>query len=112
MGDDYVVGSHTIEDPTFDATAIATNLRVQVRCPIHQRRPRRPTGIRIRVDRHHRRVPSQAEGSLERWTRSVKPAAPGIRQRRCLTTAGGLSGPLVSGLLTGVLGVFGTGDGR
>lgn len=45
MGDDYVVGMcHTIEDPTFDATAIATNPRAQVR-PIH-RPPRKP------ADRH------------------------------------------------------------
>ena len=41
MGDDYVQGMcHDIEDPTFDATAVATNPRAQVR-PIH-RPPRRP----------------------------------------------------------------------
>lgn len=45
MGDEYVFGMcHTIEDPTFDATAIATNPRAQVR-PIH-RPPRSP------ADRH------------------------------------------------------------
>jgi hypothetical protein len=45
MGDDYVFGMcHTIEDPTFDATAVATNPRAQVR-PIH-RPPRVP------ADRH------------------------------------------------------------
>ncbi|WP_156687480.1 hypothetical protein [Mycobacterium sp. Marseille-P9652] len=45
MGDKYVFGMcHTIEDPTFDATAVATNPRAQVR-PIH-RPPRRP------ADRH------------------------------------------------------------
>lgn len=45
MGDDYVVGMcHTIEDPTFDATAIATNPRAQVR-PIH-RPPRAPSDRR------------------------------------------------------------------
>lgn len=45
MGPDYVFGMcHTIEDPTFDATAVATNARAQVR-PIH-RPPRRP------ADRH------------------------------------------------------------
>jgi hypothetical protein len=45
MGDDYVRAMcHTIEDPTFDATAIATNRRAQVR-PIH-RPPRQP------ADRH------------------------------------------------------------
>ncbi|MFV0493514.1 hypothetical protein [Mycobacterium sp.] len=41
MGDDYVRGMcHDIEDPTFDATALATNRRAQVR-PIH-RPPRTP----------------------------------------------------------------------
>jgi hypothetical protein len=45
MGEQYVFGMcHTIEDPTFDATAVATNARAQVR-PIH-RPPRVPT------DRH------------------------------------------------------------
>lgn len=41
MGEDFVVAMcHTIEDPTFDATALATNPRAQVR-PIH-RPPRHP----------------------------------------------------------------------
>ncbi len=41
MGDEYVIGMcHDIEDPTFDATAIATNPHAQVR-PIH-RPPRAP----------------------------------------------------------------------
>ncbi len=45
MGDDFVVAMcHDIEDPTFDATAIATNVRAQVR-PVH-RPPRAP------ADRH------------------------------------------------------------
>lgn len=45
MGEDYVFGMcHTIEDPTFDATAVATNPRAQMR-PIH-RPPRQP------ADRH------------------------------------------------------------
>jgi hypothetical protein len=45
MGDDYVKGMcHDIEDPTFDATALATNRKAQVR-PIH-RPPRTPS------DRH------------------------------------------------------------
>ena len=45
MGEDYVVSMcHDIEDPTFDATAVATNPRAQVR-PIH-RPPRLP------ADRH------------------------------------------------------------
>ncbi len=45
MGEEYVVSMcHDIEDPTFDATAIATNPRARVR-PIH-RPPRTP------ADRH------------------------------------------------------------
>lgn len=45
MGEDYVFSMcHHIEDPTFDATAVATNPRAQIR-PIH-RPPRAPT------DRH------------------------------------------------------------
>ncbi|KUI15691.1 hypothetical protein AU191_10810 [Mycolicibacterium acapulense] len=45
MGEDYVRGMcHDIEDPTFDATAAATNRRAQIR-PIH-RPPRTP------ADRH------------------------------------------------------------
>ncbi|WP_372451886.1 hypothetical protein [Nocardia albiluteola] len=41
MGEDFVVAMcHTIEDPTFDATALATNVHAQVR-PIH-RPPRHP----------------------------------------------------------------------
>jgi hypothetical protein len=43
MGPEFVHGMcHTIEDPTFDATAVATNPRAQVR-PIH-RPPRVPAG--------------------------------------------------------------------
>ena len=45
MGPDYVTGMcHDIEDPTFDATAVATNSRAQVR-PIH-RPPRQPADRR------------------------------------------------------------------
>ncbi|HXQ23782.1 MAG TPA: hypothetical protein VN812_19035 [Candidatus Acidoferrales bacterium] len=41
MGEEFVVGMcHHIEDPTFDATAVATNPRARVR-PIH-RPPRQP----------------------------------------------------------------------
>jgi hypothetical protein len=43
MGEDFVRGMcHTIEDPTFDATALATHPHVQIR-PIH-RPPRVPAG--------------------------------------------------------------------
>jgi len=59
MGEDYVRGMcHDIEDPTFDATAIATNPHAQVR-PIH-RPPRTP------ADRH----PHCA------WTVTIDPAFP------------------------------------
>jgi hypothetical protein len=45
MGEDYVLSMcHHIEDPTFDATAVATNARARIR-PIH-RPPRTP------ADRH------------------------------------------------------------
>lgn len=45
LGDEYVTSMcHHIEDPTFDATAIATNRRARIR-PLH-RPPRRP------ADRH------------------------------------------------------------
>jgi hypothetical protein len=45
MGEEYVVGMcHDIEDPTFDATAIATHPRAQVR-PVH-RPPRVPADRR------------------------------------------------------------------
>jgi hypothetical protein len=45
MGDEFVLGMcHTIEDPTFDATAAATNPRARIR-PIH-RPPRVPVDRR------------------------------------------------------------------
>ena len=57
MGPDYVRSMcHDIEDPTFDATAVASNPRAQVR-PIH-RPPRllaRPAPA-LRLDGDHRRV--------------------------------------------------------
>jgi len=62
MGPDYVRGMcHDIEDPTFDATAVATNPRARVR-PIH-RPPRLP------ADRH----PHCA------WTVVIDPAHPEAR---------------------------------
>ena len=57
LGDEFVTSMcHDIEDPTFDATAIATNPRAQIR-PIHRppRRPARPTSA-LRLDRFHRPV--------------------------------------------------------
>lgn len=59
MGDDWVHGMcHTIEDPTFDATAVATNPRAAVR-PIH-RPPRVPAD---RMPHCH-------------WTITIDPANP------------------------------------
>ena len=57
MGEDYVKGMcHDIEDPTFDATALATNRKAQVR-PIH-RPPQDAVGPApaLPVDGDHRRV--------------------------------------------------------
>ncbi|MXP20415.1 hypothetical protein GIY30_03470 [Gordonia sp. HNM0687] len=68
MGDDYVTTMcHDIEDPTFDATAIATNRRARIR-PIH-RPPRRPEGrtphcewtVTIEDDRDELPLPSDAQ---------------------------------------------------
>ncbi|SGE32276.1 Uncharacterised protein [Mycobacterium tuberculosis] len=59
MGDDYVVGMcHTIEDPTFDATAIATNPRAGAPHPPAAPQAGRPASA-LCVDRHHRRVLSR-----------------------------------------------------
>jgi len=68
MGEEYVEAMcHTIEDPTFDATATATNPRAQVR-PVH-RPPRVPADraphcewtVTIVPDAKPREVPWQAE---------------------------------------------------
>lgn len=67
LGDDYVTTMcHHIEDPTFDATAIATNRRARIR-PVH-RPPRRPADRRphcawtvtIEPDRPELPLPSDA----------------------------------------------------
>ena len=58
MGEAYVAGMcHTIEDPTFDATAVATNPKAQVR-PIH-----RPPGV-------------PAAGPVCAWTVTIDHAFP------------------------------------
>jgi hypothetical protein len=69
MGEDYVVSMcHDIEDPTFDATAVATNPRAQIR-PIH-RPPRTPADRHphcawtVTIDESHPPV-SQSDGSRE-----------------------------------------------
>lgn len=83
LGDEYVRGMcHTIEDPTFDATAIATNRRAQMR-PIH-RPPRLPN------DRH----PHCA------WTVSIEdehpevPDPPGLTEMRQTRVAKLVLGPI------------------
>ncbi|MEE4021466.1 hypothetical protein V1Y59_00140 [Gordonia sp. PKS22-38] len=72
MGDDYVTTMcHDIEDPTFDATAIATNRRARIR-PIH-RPPRRPEGrtphcewtVTIEDDRDELPLPADAQEMFE-----------------------------------------------
>ncbi|MBD0861031.1 hypothetical protein IA539_07360 [Gordonia sp. zg691] len=68
LGDDYVTTMcHDIEDPTFDATAIATNRRARIR-PVH-RPPRRPADrkphcewtVTIEPDRDELPLPPDAE---------------------------------------------------
>ncbi|MGV9669075.1 hypothetical protein ACWDPV_00580 [Gordonia sp. NPDC003504] len=68
LGDEYVTAMcHDIEDPTFDATAIATNRRARIR-PIH-RPPRRPIDrnphcawtVTIEPDREELPLPVDAE---------------------------------------------------
>lgn len=61
MGEEYVFGMcHTIEDPTFDATAVATNVHAQCR-PVH-RPPRVPS----------ERVPHCC------WTVRIDPSYPAV----------------------------------
>ncbi|MFI9402795.1 hypothetical protein [Nocardia sp. NPDC052316] len=69
MGDDFVVGMcHDIEDPTFDATALATNPHARVR-PIH-RPPRRPADRKpmcawtVTIDAAHAPPPVPANADL------------------------------------------------
>ena len=58
MGEDYVVGMcHDIEDPTFDATAIASQPEgASAARSIARRRGCRPTGTRTALDGDHRRL--------------------------------------------------------
>ena len=90
---------HDIEDPTFDATAIATNPRAQVR-PIH-RPPRHPAdrAAALRLDGHHRRDPPEvlpipALAVLERSRAAPTRARPDRRRPR--TGSRDYSGDLVS----------------
>lgn len=63
MGEEFVVGMcHHIEDPTFDATAVATNPRAQVR-PIH--RPPRVPADRAPHCHWRARIEPEAEPVVE-----------------------------------------------
>ncbi|MFW0795485.1 hypothetical protein AAFP30_16870 [Gordonia sp. CPCC 205515] len=79
MGDEYVTTMcHDIEDPTFDATAIATNRRARIR-PIH-RPPRLPADrhphcawtVTIEPDREELPLPPDAEEMFTRRAASVE----------------------------------------
>ena len=94
MGDDYVQAMcHDIEDPTFDATATATNPRAQVR-PIH-RPPRVPADraphcawtVDIVPEADPLPFPPQAE-ALGRSAAALLAAAPKPTPRSRPTTAG------------------------
>jgi hypothetical protein len=76
MGDEYVFGMcHTIEDPTFDATAVATNPRAQMR-PLH-RPPRVPADRHphcawtVIIDESHPEAPSIPALDIVRQTRAA-----------------------------------------
>ncbi|RDI47041.1 hypothetical protein [Nocardia mexicana] len=104
MGEDFVVAMcHTIEDPTFDATALATNPLAQVR-PIH-RPPRVPADRNpvcawtVTIDASHEpppipanteRIAASAAARLE--LASIDPADPGQSD---------YAGPLLSDLRFG-----------
>lgn len=104
MGEDYVVAMcHDIEDPTFDATAIATNRRAQVR-PLH-RPPRTPADRHphcawtVIIDDEYPELPIPAEATAMGMTRAAKlelgdpdPTEPGL---------GDYSGPLLDDLRFG-----------
>lgn len=102
MGEEFVVAMcHTIEDPTFDATAVATNPKAQVR-PVH--RPPRDSGHRqphcawnVIIDDSHQPVDESDGCRLLRTSRAaaldldaIDPTGDGATD---------YSGPLVSDLL-------------
>ncbi|MCF8589744.1 hypothetical protein [Gordonia liuliyuniae] len=79
MGEDYVTAMcHTIEDPTFDATAIATNRRARIR-PVH-RPPRMPVdrtphcewAVTIEPDRDELPLPEVTKPMLARRAATVE----------------------------------------
>ncbi|WP_433653859.1 hypothetical protein ACQPW1_24810 [Nocardia sp. CA-128927] len=79
MGEDFVVAMcHDIEDPTFDATALATNPHAQVR-PIH-RPPRRPADRKpmcawtVTIDAAH--IPPSVPPNADRMASTVAAGLP------------------------------------
>ncbi|MDT4936589.1 MAG: hypothetical protein QOG80_260 [Pseudonocardiales bacterium] len=102
MGEDYVrLMCHDIEDPTFDATAVATNARAQVRPvyrPPHAQPDRQPhCAWTVTIDPAHPAVPEPAAAVQIAATRAARfdgvtpidPAEDG---------AGDYSGPLLADL--------------
>lgn len=82
MGEEYVTAMcHTIEDPTFDATAIATNRRARIR-PVH-RPPRVPADrtphcewtVTIEPDREELPLPKVTEPVLATRAASIELSA-------------------------------------
>ena len=70
MGEEYVHGMcHAIEDPTFDATAVATNPRAQVR-PLHRPPRALPTASRTAI------------GRSRSWPTPSRSSPPQCRDRR------------------------------
>ncbi|WP_458319220.1 hypothetical protein [Mycolicibacterium brisbanense] len=99
MGDDYVRGMcHDIEDPTFDATALATNRRAQVR-PIH-RPPRTPADRQphcawtVIIDESYPEVPDIPVLDVIRQTHAAQTVLDGIDPSQ--PGQSDYSGPLVS----------------
>ncbi len=77
MGEDFVRGMcHDIEDPTFDATAAATNRKTQIR-PIH-RPPRVPADRHphcawtVTIDESYREIADHAAVDVVRRTRAAR----------------------------------------
>ncbi|GFG54316.1 hypothetical protein CQY20_20155 [Mycolicibacterium agri] len=77
MGEEYVRGMcHDIEDPTFDATAVATNRKAQIR-PIH-RPPRTPADRHphcawtVVIDESHQEVDDHPVLDVVRRTRAAR----------------------------------------
>ena len=115
MGRDYVFGMcHAIEDPTFDATAVATN-RARRSVPSTGRPGLRRTGTRTAPGRSSSTSRIRRSKASRTWTSSPKPALPigNWRDRPIRRRPGRLLGHAglrlrLRGLLT-----FGTGaDGR